>query len=200
MTATTTTPATRVRFSLRGEARARLARELAEMYETASISDVAAARSLRDSTVKRLLVEAGAVIRPPGGPRVRRRPVTPDPARAELARVLVEEYNAGATIKGLAAGYGRARGTVRRLLREGGAVMRPPRPPKGGGRPRYRSAEEAAARAALARDLAESYDAGASIRELVESRGLAFGTVQRLLREGGAVMRPPGSTRRPNAY
>ncbi|MFC8723677.1 helix-turn-helix domain-containing protein [Streptomyces bacillaris] len=197
MTATT---ATRARFSLRGEARAQLARELAEMYETASISDVAAARSLRDGTVKRLLVEAGAVIRSPGGSRVRRRPVKRDPARAELARALVEEYDAGATTRGLAVGHGLARGTVRRLLREGGVVMRPSVPPKNGGRSRCRSAAEAAARAALARDLTESYDAGASIRELVESRGLAFGTVQRLLREGGAVMRPPGSTRRPNAY
>lgn len=50
----------------------------------------------------------------------------------------------------------------------------------------------------LVADLVESYDAGASIRELVASRGICFGTMQNLLREGGAVMRPRGDTRRPN--
>jgi hypothetical protein len=53
-------------------------------------------------------------------------------------------------------------------------------------------------RAELVADLVESYHAGASIRELVASRGICFGTVQNLLREGQAVMRPRGDTRRPN--
>ncbi|MFF3096737.1 helix-turn-helix domain-containing protein [Streptomyces cyaneofuscatus] len=53
-------------------------------------------------------------------------------------------------------------------------------------------------RAELVADLVESYHAGASIRELVASRGICFGTVQNLLREGEAVMRPRGDTRRPN--
>ncbi|GAA2948808.1 helix-turn-helix domain-containing protein [Kitasatospora cinereorecta] len=55
-----------------------------------------------------------------------------------------------------------------------------------------------ATREGLARDLVESYDAGASIRELVTSRGICFGTTRKLLHEGGAVMRPRGDTRRPN--
>lgn len=55
-----------------------------------------------------------------------------------------------------------------------------------------------ATREELARDLVESYDAGASVRELVASRGICFGTVRQLLREGGAVMRPRGYTARPN--
>ncbi|MEU2487117.1 helix-turn-helix domain-containing protein [Streptomyces sp. NPDC012617] len=54
-----------------------------------------------------------------------------------------------------------------------------------------------ATREDLARDLVESYEAGATIRELVASRGICFGTVQQLLREGDAVMRPRGSTRHP---
>ncbi|MGW5930546.1 helix-turn-helix domain-containing protein [Streptomyces anulatus] len=53
-------------------------------------------------------------------------------------------------------------------------------------------------RAELVADLVESYHAGASIRELVASRGICFGTVRALLREGNAVMRPRGDTRRPN--
>lgn len=53
-------------------------------------------------------------------------------------------------------------------------------------------------RAELVADLVDSYHAGASIRELVASRGICFGTVQNLLREGEAVMRPRGDTRRPN--
>ncbi|MEV3895388.1 helix-turn-helix domain-containing protein [Streptomyces anulatus] len=55
----------------------------------------------------------------------------------------------------------------------------------------YRTREE------LAAALVAEYDDGASIRDLVALHGICFGTVQRFLREGGAVMRPRGDTRRP---
>ncbi|MFJ3545402.1 helix-turn-helix domain-containing protein [Streptomyces rubiginosohelvolus] len=55
----------------------------------------------------------------------------------------------------------------------------------------YKTREE------LAAALVAEYDDGASIRDLVALHGICFGTVQRLLREGGAVMRSRGDTRRP---
>ncbi|MFJ2206021.1 helix-turn-helix domain-containing protein [Streptomyces microflavus] len=49
----------------------------------------------------------------------------------------------------------------------------------------------------LAAALVKDYDDNLlSIRDLVALYGICFGTVQRLLREGGAVMRPRGDTRR----
>lgn len=64
----------------------------------------------------------------------------------------------------------------------------PPEP--GSGYWPYETREE------LAAALAAEYRKGATIRDLIKGHGICFGTVQRLLREGGAVMRPRGDTRR----
>jgi hypothetical protein len=47
-------------------------------------------------------------------------------------------------------------------------------------------------RAAVARDLRECYDAGASLRQLAQDTGYAYGTVHTLLLEVGTVLRTPG--------
>ncbi|MFE4796166.1 helix-turn-helix domain-containing protein [Streptomyces sp. NPDC056708] len=62
----------------------------------------------------------------------------------------------------------------------------------------YRPRLKGDARRALAHDLAESYEAGASIRELAASRDRAYGTVRKLLGEANVTIRPRGNTRTPN--
>lgn len=47
-------------------------------------------------------------------------------------------------------------------------------------------------RGAVALDLRERYDAGASLRQLAQDTGYAYGTVHALLLEAGAVLRTPG--------
>lgn len=47
-------------------------------------------------------------------------------------------------------------------------------------------------RAELLSRVRERYEAGASIRELAESTGRSYGAMNRLLREGGVVLRGRG--------
>jgi hypothetical protein len=47
-------------------------------------------------------------------------------------------------------------------------------------------------RAAVAVDLRQRYEKGASMRRLAHDTGYAYGTVHTLLREAGAVLRTPG--------
>ncbi len=56
----------------------------------------------------------------------------------------------------------------------------------------YRPILRGEARRALLDDLAASYEIGSSIRDLVEDRGLPFGTVRLYLAEAGVTMRPRG--------
>ncbi|WP_284576662.1 helix-turn-helix domain-containing protein [Streptomyces sp. 2P-4] len=65
---------------------------------------------------------------------------------------------------------------------------------------KYRPRVKGEARRLLAEDLKESYLIGSPIRELAESRDLAFGTVRKLLGEAETPMRPRGDTRLPSPY
>ncbi|MEU6628359.1 helix-turn-helix domain-containing protein [Streptomyces parvus] len=117
-------------------------------------------------------------------------------AREELASTLAKGY-ANASVRQLAVRHGLSFGLTQTLLREGGAEIRPkgttqvpgqPWPPKDPHRKPSRMTE---GRLVLIFDVCDRYEAGATIRDLVVSHGLPFGTVQQLLRDGGAEMRPP---------
>lgn len=51
-------------------------------------------------------------------------------------------------------------------------------------------------RAALGKALREKYEAGATIRQLNQQTGRSFGSIQRLLADAGATMRPRGGSRK----
>ena len=65
---------------------------------------------------------------------------------------------------------------------------------------KYRPPLKGEARRLVAEDLKESYLIGSPIRELAESRDMAFGTIRRLLGEVETPMRPRGDTRLPSPY
>lgn len=50
------------------------------------------------------------------------------------------------------------------------------------------------ARETLAADLRSRYDRGASVRQLADESGCAYGTVHRLLKEAGVKFRPRGAS------
>lgn len=64
----------------------------------------------------------------------------------------------------------------------------------------YRPMLTGAARQLVVSELTRCYEAGATIRDLVEEYALPFGSVQTYLGEGGAAMRPRGDTRRLTSY
>ncbi|MEW2068454.1 hypothetical protein [Streptomyces sp. NPDC007346] len=165
------------------------------MYQSATISEVAAAHGISDAKVRSLLIEARVEIRPPyakvpGRARPRPRPAREREekvaARLALARQVSQEYDDGATIRALAETYEVSKATIGKLLHEGGATIRPQGNPPGGRRPPT-TAEEAA-RHALALDLVKRRKAGTPVLELVRKQGLPYGTVQRLLAEGRALL------------
>lgn len=125
-------------------------------------------------------------------------------AREELASTLAKGY-ATASTRQLAVRHGLSLGLTQTLIREGGAEIRPrgatqvpgrPWPPRIPHRKPDPMTEE---RLALIRDVCERYEKGATIRDLVASHGIAYGTVQRLLRAGGVQMRPRNSPHSLNA-
>jgi predicted transcriptional regulator len=91
---------------------------------------------------------------------------------------VVRAYEAGATVTELASTYGCSTTTVREVLQERGVELRNrgPRSPLDG-----RHAEVAAA-----------YEAGATVRELVERFGANQRTVRKVLADAGVVMRRTG--------
>ena len=91
---------------------------------------------------------------------------------------LVAAYEAGATITELASRFDCSRTTVADVLRDAGLTLRPrgPRSPLDG-----REAEVVAA-----------YEAGATVRELVEQLGANQRTVRKVLSDAGVVMRRVG--------
>lgn len=91
---------------------------------------------------------------------------------------LVTAYAGGATVQDLAGRYDCSVTTVRDVLSAEGVALRPPGPrsPLAG-----REAEVAAA-----------YEAGATVRELVERFGANQRTVRKVLAGQGVVMRRPG--------
>ncbi|MFD3978350.1 helix-turn-helix domain-containing protein [Streptomyces griseus] len=118
--------------------------------------------------------------------------------REEMASTLVKSY-ATASVRELAVRHGLSLGLTQTLLREGGAEIRPPGSTQVPGRPwpprvPHRKPDPMTeGRLDLVLDVSERYEKGATIRDLVASHGLPFGTVQRLLRDGGVQMRPRNS-------
>lgn len=94
---------------------------------------------------------------------------------------LAAAYDAGSTVQELAARFDCSTTTVREVLAEAGVRLRArgPRSPLAG-----REAEVVAA-----------YEAGATVRDLVDRFGANQRTVRKVLADGGVVMRRPG--RRP---
>jgi transposase len=111
-------------------------------------------------------------------------------ARHQQAQQFKALYEAGATVRELAARSGLSHGTVLNRLAEAGTTMRTPAQTR-----RRTRAEQAAARRRLAAELRASYNAGATVRELAIP-GRSARTVRRLLAEAGTPMRTPGQTRR----
>ncbi|MEV5677256.1 helix-turn-helix domain-containing protein [Streptomyces sp. NPDC052179] len=115
--------------------------------------------------------------------------------REAMAATLVTGY-AKASTRELAARHGLSLGLTQALLREGGATIRQPGSTRVPGRPwpppvpHRKPAPMTEGRLDLILDVAGRYDDGATVRELVTTHGVAFGTVQRLLRDGGVQMRP----------
>jgi hypothetical protein len=107
-----------------------------------------------------------------------------------LAREVREEYEQpGGTLASVARARGMGPGTVRTLVEEAGGEIqsRPPRV-----QPTYRPRLTGEVRTATARALAKEYDAGSTIRSLARQRDMTYGTVRKLLLEGGARMRHRG--------
>ena len=91
---------------------------------------------------------------------------------------VVRAYEAGATVTSLASTYGCSTTTVREVLQAQGVELRSPGPrsPLAG-----REAEVVAA-----------YEAGATVRELVDAFGANQRTVRKVLADAGVVMRRTG--------
>ncbi|MFJ5890381.1 helix-turn-helix domain-containing protein [Streptomyces californicus] len=135
---------------------------------------------------------------------VKRRVRLQGAARTEMAATLVEGY-ATASTRDLAVRHGLSLGLTQKLLREGGAVIRPRGATRVPGRswpppvPHRKPNRMTEGRLDLVLDVSERYEKGATIRDLVASHGIAFGTVQRLLRDGGVQMRPRNAPHSLNA-
>ena len=93
---------------------------------------------------------------------------------ADLARA----YEQGATVEELAAAYGCSTTTVRDVLAEGGVELRRPGP-----RNPLEGREH---------EVAAAYEAGATVRELVDRFGANQRTIRKALADRGVAMRPPG--------
>ncbi|WP_086777040.1 helix-turn-helix domain-containing protein [Streptomyces griseus] len=124
--------------------------------------------------------------------------------REEMAAALVKGY-ANASARQLAVRHGLSLGLTQTLLREGGAEIRPKGTNQVPGHrwpppvPHRKPNPMTEGRLDLVLDVSERYEKGATIRDLVASHGLAYGTVQRLLRAGGVQMRPRNSPQSLNA-
>jgi DNA invertase Pin-like site-specific DNA recombinase len=119
-----------------------------------------------------------------------RKPRITGEEREALAREVREEYERpGGTLASVAKARGIAPGTVRALVEEAGGEIRR-RPPRVA--PTYRPRLTGEARTATARSLAREYDEGTTIRGLARQRDMTYGTVRKLLVEGGARMRNRG--------
>ncbi|MFI9272623.1 helix-turn-helix domain-containing protein [Kitasatospora sp. NPDC052896] len=147
----------------------------------ATVAELASDSGLPYGTVINRLRAAGTVMRTPQQTRRLRA----DPQRRRLAADLRARYEDGATVATLVKIAGRSARTVRRLLHEAGATLRPAR------RRQLPAPEAAAAREQLKRDLRANYDAGDSIQVLAQATRLSTRTVHRLLREAGTTMRSP---------
>ncbi|MFE3378803.1 helix-turn-helix domain-containing protein [Streptomyces anulatus] len=116
-------------------------------------------------------------------------------ARQAMAAKLVEDYAAAST-RVVAARHGLSLGLTQTLLREGGATIRPPGTTRVPGRPwpppvpHRRPVPMTEGRLDLILDVAARYEDGSTVRGLVASHGLAYGTVRTLLKSGGVQMRP----------
>ena len=91
---------------------------------------------------------------------------------------LVAAYEAGATVEELAAEHGCSTTTIREVLAAEGVTLRSPGP---------RSPLEG-----REAELAAAYEAGATVRELVDRFGANQRTVRKVLAEQGVVMRRRG--------
>lgn len=91
---------------------------------------------------------------------------------------LAAAYEAGATVEELAEAHGCSVTTVREVLASAGVTLRPrgPRSPLAG-------REEA---------VVAGYEAGATVRDLVERYGANQRTIRKVLADAGVTMRPPG--------
>jgi hypothetical protein len=97
------------------------------------------------------------------------------------ADAMVQEYDAGATLRTIGARHNVHAAWVHQLLREAGVKFRPP-----GSR---------LAVAITAEDVAEfgrRYEAGASLQEIADGHGVSLATVRRRLAAAGVPIRPPG--------
>lgn len=175
-------------------ARSMLAQRLRIEYEHgAGLEQLSADLGCRHSSVRCLLVEAGATIRAPGGAPiattqppssgqqmslrelaslVRVPPSRPRaaacPVTTEDAPRLVECYRAGETIAGLATSTGYTYTAVRNSLLASGVTLRPKAIP-------HASDEQIA-------DVVRRYRAGERISVLASSTGLSYGQVTRMVR------------------
>lgn len=91
---------------------------------------------------------------------------------------LVAAYEAGATVEELAARHGCSVTTIRLVLGGEGVELRPPGP---------RSPLDG-----REREVAAAYEAGATVRELVDRFGANQRTIRKVLGEQGVSMRRPG--------
>jgi hypothetical protein len=115
--------------------------------------------------------------------------------RTRLGKHVVEKYNAGASIRQLAAQTRWSYGLIRRMLIEGGVTFRPP----GGNALRARQAQRLKAKArreaittsgvTVAEELVERYHDGASMAALARRTGRSQGFIHRVLAEQGVAFR-----------
>ncbi|MBC3843163.1 hypothetical protein GXW82_32070 [Streptacidiphilus sp. 4-A2] len=155
----------------------RLGELLRPGYEAgASLAALGADLGRSHSYIAKVLLAAGATIRPPHRPAAATHPV-------DLA-LLREQYEGGASVAELAGLIHYSRERTRQLLVRAGAQLRINRPPHG---TQLRGAE----RAALAARYRERYKTELlSTQSLADEDKRSYGFVYRLLTEAGTRMRP----------
>lgn len=148
-------------------------REMAERYAAgASLSALGGAFGCSGVHVLQILRAQGVQTRPAGGGSVKRVGFTPE-QESEMA----ERYADGATCAALAREYGCSVNPIRRVLIEQG-VYEGPRFRRGAG---YTRAQK--------RQMAERYEAGASIAAIAKEFGSNGNTVWKILTHAGVEMR-----------
>lgn len=163
---------TRVRGARRGELRTEMARRFRAGQPRITIAGVAESFGCRQSTVRRLLSEAGV--------RSRRALIGYD---AETVTVsLAARRRLGVPVQQLAADTGLTEQFIRDRLRAAGT------PPA-----RWRRRGDLSMGAG---DLVGAYDSGVDIAVLADYADSSYGTVRRILLDAGVQLRPPrrGST------
>jgi hypothetical protein len=147
------------------------------------------------STIRQWLIDAGVALRPRSSPqhKATSAPVMSDDEIADQIAAIIHRYTVlREPVHKVAAALGYSYWTVYWRLRDGGVEMRRPGLQAGtrmGARTKP-TLVKGEARKTLAREFAQRYTNGESIRAIATSSRLSYGAARGLLLEGGARLRP----------